>query len=1091
MQKLRPYLLPGIFVFHLLTVWVVFSIIPPLSDQNNLTSLELVRILICVLALTSQFFLTALGAGWGAGSWVLRIPSWAALAALSWLSFVVFSLHTDGDTLDSEVVWGITLAPPVGWIVLVAFLLFLRAMFLKWRIALQPMSPDSQSRQPRQSSLTRGIPIVAATLAGVLMLLKDSWPWSELEMGDNSLPIVVGAIFFSGLLVPVTIIGVSLTLTRLSDWLFYRRRWTLPFLVAVAVYTAIALPLIFHGSFEDGRAILLAVLWCVFALATQPLTTLLVLGMAGYRLTPRKRSAPDASKPTSVVRQSASADPVENWLVRLQRAHFAAPVATLAFFVGVVPTDILDRHYLMISADGLRRNSAGEITRLNLPERTTNASLRAISELDKLQALDLATTQITDTGLAQLSGMNLKELTIPKPAQTDLGLKHYLAAVKPPAGLSLSGWKITDAGLVNLKGLTNLRRLVLPKQITDAGVVHLVGMKLAVLRIPQQAKTDLGLKHYLAAIEPPNALDLPRWQITDAGLVYIKRLTNLETLSLRKTKVTDAGLVHLKSLINLTRLNLWESEVTDVGLVHLKGLTELRGLGLRNTQITDAGLVHLKGLTNLQTLDLSHTQVTDAGLVHLAGLNLKSLVIPKQARTDIGLKHFLAAVEPSSELKLRYWEITDAGLVHLRGLPNLQSLYLPKQLTDVGLVHLAGMNLKSLVIPKQARTDIGLKHFLAAMTPSPELDLGNWQITDAGLEHLKEWTNMQGLGLRSTQITDAGIAHLKELTRLERLDLHDTQITFSAVAELRNALPNCKVENAVKNVRFNSDANLSKLALLPPQRQLRLYGDKITDTGLAHLQGQTELQTLELTNTGVTDAGLVYLQNLTHLRDLSFLNWSGEIVKITDAGLAHLKGMTDLQSLYLARTQITDAGLVHLKGLTELRGLGLRNTQITDAGMVHLKELTNLQKLDLYGTKITAAGLVHLKGLHLQRLTIPQRAKTDLGLTYYLAVVAPPPKMNFNGWKLTDQGLVHLVENVELVELSLNDTQITDTGIRHLKQLPRLQSLNLRGTQVTDASLEYLETLTGMIMLDLRNTQITTAGAAKLKNTLPKCSIAH
>ena len=1020
MQKLRPYLLPGIFVFHLLTVWVVFSIIPPLSDQNNLTSLELVRILICVLALTSQFFLTALGAGWGAGSWVLRIPSWAALAALSWLSFVVFSLHTDGDTLDSEVVWGITLAPPVGWIVLVAFLLFLRAMFLKWRIALQPMSPDSQSRQPRQSSLTRGIPIVAATLAGVLMLLKDSWPWSELEMGDNSLPIVVGAIFFSGLLVPVTIIGVSLTLTRLSDWLFYRRRWTLPFLVAVAVYTAIALPLIFHGSFEDGRAILLAVLWCVFALATQPLTTLLVLGMAGYRLTPRKRSAPDASKPTSVVRQSASADPVENWLVRLQRAHFAAPVATLAFFVGVVPTDILDRHYLMISADGLRRNSAGEITRLNLPERTTNASLRAISELDKLQALDLATTQITDTGLAQLSGMNLKELTIPKPAQTDLGLKHYLAAVKPPAGLSLSGWKITDAGLVNLKGLTNLRRLVLPKQITDAGVVHLVGMKLAVLRIPQQAKTDLGLKHYLAAIEPPNALDLPRWQITDAGLVYIKRLTNLETLSLRKTKVTDAGLVHLKSLINLTRLNLWESEVTDVGLVHLKGLTELRGLGLRNTQITDAGLVHLKGLTNLQTLDLSHTQVTDAGLVHLAGLNLKSLVIPKQARTDIGLKHFLAA-----------------------------------------------------------------------MTPSPELDLGNWQITDAGLEHLKEWTNMQGLGLRSTQITDAGIAHLKELTRLERLDLHDTQITFSAVAELRNALPNCKVENAVKNVRFNSDANLSKLALLPPQRQLRLYGDKITDTGLAHLQGQTELQTLELTNTGVTDAGLVYLQNLTHLRDLSFLNWSGEIVKITDAGLAHLKGMTDLQSLYLARTQITDAGLVHLKGLTELRGLGLRNTQITDAGMVHLKELTNLQKLDLYGTKITAAGLVHLKGLHLQRLTIPQRAKTDLGLTYYLAVVAPPPKMNFNGWKLTDQGLVHLVENVELVELSLNDTQITDTGIRHLKQLPRLQSLNLRGTQVTDASLEYLETLTGMIMLDLRNTQITTAGAAKLKNTLPKCSIAH
>ncbi len=83
MQKLRPYLLPGSFVFHLLTVWVVLSTVSPLSDQNNPTSLELVRILVCVLALISQFFLTALGAGWGAGSWVLRIPSWAALAALS------------------------------------------------------------------------------------------------------------------------------------------------------------------------------------------------------------------------------------------------------------------------------------------------------------------------------------------------------------------------------------------------------------------------------------------------------------------------------------------------------------------------------------------------------------------------------------------------------------------------------------------------------------------------------------------------------------------------------------------------------------------------------------------------------------------------------------------------------------------------------------------------------------------------------------------------------------------------------------------------------------------------------------------------
>ena len=40
--------------------------------------------------------------------------------------------------------------------------------------------------------------------------------------------------------------------------------------------------------------------------------------------------------------------------------------------------------------------------------------------------------------------------------------------------------------------------------------------------------------------------------------------------------------------------------------------------------------------------------------------------------------------------------------------------------------------------------------------------------------------------------------------------------------------------------------------------------------------------------------------------------------KVTDAGLVHLKGLTELRGLFLYYTNVTDAGLVHLKGLTEL-----------------------------------------------------------------------------------------------------------------------------------------------------------------------------
>ena len=42
----------------------------------------------CYFTLLSQFFLAALWVGWGSGSWALRIPSWGALAAVSWCNFV-------------------------------------------------------------------------------------------------------------------------------------------------------------------------------------------------------------------------------------------------------------------------------------------------------------------------------------------------------------------------------------------------------------------------------------------------------------------------------------------------------------------------------------------------------------------------------------------------------------------------------------------------------------------------------------------------------------------------------------------------------------------------------------------------------------------------------------------------------------------------------------------------------------------------------------------------------------------------------------------------------------------------------------------
>ena len=112
---------------------------------------------------------------------------------------------------------------------------------------------------------------------------------------------------------------------------------------------------------------------------------------------------------------------------------------------------------------------------LNLSStKVTDAGLVHLKALTNLQDLNLSFTKVTDAGLVHLAGMNLKSLTPPKEAMTDLGLKYYLAAVERPSTLSLGKWKITDAGLVHLKGLTKLQELDLHNtKITNAGIADL------------------------------------------------------------------------------------------------------------------------------------------------------------------------------------------------------------------------------------------------------------------------------------------------------------------------------------------------------------------------------------------------------------------------------------------------------------------------------------------------------------------------------------------------------------------------------------------------------------------------------------------
>jgi len=174
------------------------------------------------------------------------------------------------------------------------------------------------------------------------------------------------------------------------------------------------------------------------------------------------------------------------------------------------------------------------------------------------------------------------------------------------------------------------------------------------------------------------------------------------------------------------------------------------------------------------------------------------------------------------------------------------------------------------------------------------------------------------------------------------------------IAGCGDGRPGPALEKLGASINRNEQGDIVKVQLDGPP-----LGDaQITDAGMVHLEGMTNLRKLDVSFCSkVTDTGLAYVQGLTSLQDLR-LNRIG----VTDAGMVHLKGLTNLQNLEVWDTQITDAGLVHCKGMTKLQSLNLRNTQITDAGLANLNELSKLQTLDIRGCiQITDKGVAELE----------------------------------------------------------------------------------------------------------------------------------
>ena len=130
-----------------------------------------------------------------------------------------------------------------------------------------------------------------------------------------------------------------------------------------------------------------------------------------------------------------------------------------------------------------------------------------------------------------------------------------------------------------------------------------------------------ALRHrlaHLAQLKSLRSLEISGQRLTDAGMVYLELLTNLETLVITDGPITNDGLSHCRGLLSLTKLDLGRTRVES--LEPVKHLTMIQTLSLPDTPIDDVGVAPIGGFRSLNELILSRTRVGDAGLARLADL---------------------------------------------------------------------------------------------------------------------------------------------------------------------------------------------------------------------------------------------------------------------------------------------------------------------------------------------------------------------------------------------------------------------------------------------------------------------------------------
>lgn len=223
-----------------------------------------------------------------------------------------------------------------------------------------------------------------------------------------------------------------------------------------------------------------------------------------------------------------------------------------------------------------------EYTNLNLDERC----LKLIGKMSRLQDLKLTRSTLQDQWLEHLTKLPLRSLGLNSTAITDKAIPLVLSSHPNLECLGIGDTEVTDKGLEGLSTSKTLTRLELnlARNVTDNGIKHVGKMtQLMDLELGESRHLTGKCLSYLKNLKGLRFLNIESMSLTNGDIHGLSSFEHLLNLDVSNCQLKDDDLVEIVKCGSLSTLNLTGNNLTDKGLMSLKKLKNLQLLTMRDS----------------------------------------------------------------------------------------------------------------------------------------------------------------------------------------------------------------------------------------------------------------------------------------------------------------------------------------------------------------------------------------------------------------------------------------------------------------------------------------------------------------------------